>query len=113
MKIWLKARQKQQRWREAIRKKTLVELDAALKHLSKKYRWNELYIFGSIQTPGQFQKGSDLDIGISGLPPTDHYRFVADLSGLLERNVDVLRLEESRLADTVRRKGTQWHPPTH
>ena len=113
MKIWLRAQQEQQSKREDLRQKSLFELQVALDTLSKKYHWTELFIFGSVQTPGRFKISSDLDVGISGLNSRDLYRFVADLSGILERNIDVLRLEESRLADTVRRKGLPWHRPTH
>lgn len=105
---WIRAREKERAEREETRKGALKELDAALKLLSAKYHWHEVYILGSLCRPGRFGRDSDVDIGIDGLASNDLYRFVGELSALLDREVDVVRLEEMRLADAIRRKGKAW-----
>ena len=115
MKIWLKSRQEQKRKCEDLRQKALIKLYTALDELKKRYGWNEIYIFGSVSKPGFFHKNSDIDIGVSGLDSGDLYRFTAELSAIMERNVDIVRLEESKMADAIRRKGEPWHrhPMSH
>lgn len=86
----------------------LVRLDEAFKTLSEKYSWEEIFIFGSITRKGAFHDGSDVDIGIEGLDPLDHYAFDADISSLLERDVDEVLLEECGFAEKIKKKGQKW-----
>ena len=108
MEIWLKARKEQSCKREAVRLETLNRLNKALTELKKRFEWDDIYIFGSVNKTYRFQKSSDIDIGIAGLKSNDLYRFAAELSSMMDRNVDIVRLEESRMADEIRRKGAQW-----
>ena len=61
---------------EELRRRALKELRDALRVLSEKYQWDEVYIFGSILHRGQFSERSDLDIGLKGLDKFQHYRFM-------------------------------------
>ena len=67
-----------------------------LQSLAGKYQWDELYLFGSLIAPGRFSPDSDIDIAVSGLDKQALLPFIAEASRELGRNVDVLRLEESR-----------------
>ncbi|MDA8408571.1 MAG: nucleotidyltransferase domain-containing protein [Deltaproteobacteria bacterium] len=93
---------------EKLRQTMLVRLDEALKVLSEKYHWHKAFIFGSVTCKGAFHDSSDVDVGIEGLNPLDHYALVADISSLLERDVDVVLLEECGFAEKIRKKGQKW-----
>jgi len=86
----------------------LDEVDKALNTLNLTYEWEEVYLFGSITRPNQFFEKSDIDIGIEGLHKFSHYRFVAEISRLMDRSVDVVRLEDCSFADVIRTRGKPW-----
>ncbi|MGO8881869.1 MAG: nucleotidyltransferase family protein [Desulfomonilaceae bacterium] len=106
--IWERNLARKEEEHEKLRQTVLVRLDEALKVLSEKYHWHKAFIFGSVTREGAFNDGSDVDIGIEGLDPLDHYAFVAAISGLLERDVDVVLLEECGFADRIKEKGLKW-----
>ena len=80
----------------------------AIERLSHTYQWDDLYIFGSAAKSDRFGEGSDIDIGIDGLDKFLHYRFIADLSGFVDKEVDVVRLEDCTFADAIRARGIRW-----
>ena len=106
--IWERSLARKEEERRKLRQAVLVRLDEALNALSEKYCWTEIFIFGSVTREGAFRDGSDVDVGIEGLNPLDHYAFVADISSLLERDVDVVILEECGFADRIKEKGQKW-----
>ncbi|MHB8204211.1 MAG: nucleotidyltransferase family protein [Desulfomonilaceae bacterium] len=106
--IWERNLARKAEEREKLRQTVLVRLDEALKVLSEKYQWHEAFIFGSVTREGAFHDGSDVDVGIEGLNPLDHYAFVADISSLLERDIDVVLLEECGFAEKIKKKGQKW-----
>jgi len=57
---------------------------------------------------GAFHENSDVDIGIEWLDPLRHYAFVGEISGLMERDVDVVLLEECGFAGRIKEKGLNW-----
>jgi len=93
---------------EDLRQKVFQELRDALCLLSEKYDWDDLYIFGSILNRGGFSERSDVDIALGGLNKFQHYRFVADISMILNREVDVVLLEDCPFAETIQKKGLRW-----
>ena len=93
---------------EGLRHSVLLKLDKSLKALSKKYSWKEIFIFGSVIRNGAFHENSDVDIGIEGLDPLKHYAFVGEISGLMERDVDVVVLEECGFAERIKEKVLKW-----
>lgn len=90
-----------------------MQLKTVLESLAGKYQWKELLLFGSIVNPGKFSENSDVDVAVSGLAKHDLFSFVAELSRELGRDVDVLILEESPIAEHIRRKGEPWQPQRH
>jgi predicted nucleotidyltransferase len=93
---------------EDKRKQLLNELRKALQILEKEYAWEEIYLFGSITQKGKFKFGSDVDIAIRGLDKHDYYAFVGDISLILDKRVDVVRLEECHFSNSILTKGEKW-----
>jgi predicted nucleotidyltransferase len=52
----------------------------------------EVYIFGSA-AKGTAEAPSDLDLAVSGLPPSVFYRMGARVSDLVDRSVDLIDLD--------------------
>ncbi len=108
--IWLEARKRSAAARERYRRQVLEEVHTILQSLAGKYHWDELYLFGSLISPSRFSSDSDIDIAVSGLDKHALLPFIAEASRELGSEVDVLRLEESKIADSIRRKGQLWAP---
>lgn len=106
--IWRHALSESRRASNRQRLQMLEKVWHAIEKLSHTYGWEELYIFGSATKKGRFGEGSDIDVAIGGLDKFLHYRFIADLSGLIEREVDVVRLEDCAFADAIRSRGIRW-----
>ncbi len=54
-----------------------------------------VYLFGSLAT-GKFHKGSDIDIGISGLPPEKFFKVYSKLDGLIQKKIDLIDFDEQK-----------------
>jgi predicted nucleotidyltransferase len=106
--IWKRALIENSHKRERKRLEMVDCVWKAIHHLSHTYQWEELYIFGSVTKSKQFGRHSDVDIGVQGLDKLQHFRFIADLSNIIERDVDVLRLEDCFFADVIRKRGIRW-----
>ena len=52
----------------------------------------EIYVFGSA-AKGTSDAGSDLDLAVSGLPPSIFYRMGARISDLVGRSIDLVDLD--------------------
>ena len=87
---------------------TLDRVEAALEQLEKLYHWDDIYIFGSITDKAAFRPSSDVDIALAGLNKLDLYAFVGDISMLMNKPVDVIRLEECRFAKSIVKRGVRW-----
>jgi uncharacterized protein len=106
--VWERNCARKRKEREKLRQLAIARLDKALEVLSEKYSWNGIFIFGSVTREGAFHENSDIDVGIEGLDPLQHHEFVGELSRLLERDVDVVLLEECGFADRIKEKGLKW-----
>ena len=106
--VWEKNSARKSEEREKSRQFVLERLDKALRVLSEKYVWHGIFLFGSVTREGAFHENSDVDIGIEGLDPLQHHEFVGELSRLLERDVDVVLLEECGFGDRIKKKGLKW-----
>jgi predicted nucleotidyltransferase len=67
----------------------------AARDLLKAEGCKKVYVFGSMVT-GNMQENSDLDIGISGLPPEKFFKVYAKLDQSLNTAVDLVDFDESR-----------------
>jgi predicted nucleotidyltransferase len=110
--VWRRANEKIRRRREQQRLKAYDSVRKAIDQLEKKYPFDAIYFFGSLTKPYKFSNRSDIDIAIEGLDKYLHYRFISELSGLLNREVDVVRLEDCPFAENVKTRGVPWKKPT-
>jgi len=106
--LWEQSYREKQQRNEALRHSTLSSIDTVLRSLRERYTWSEIYVFGSVLREGRFGPESDVDFAVLGLPKHDLYRLVGELSDALERPVDVVVLEESRMVESIKRKGVRW-----
>jgi uncharacterized protein len=105
---WFQFVQKEQEDREKIRKRILQDVEKTLQLLMEKYTWKEIYLFGSIVQEGRFKPNSDVDIAVLGLNKFDYYTFIGEASEILNRRVDVIRLEECHFSNSIVKKGLKW-----
>ena len=105
---WFQFVQKEQEEQEKMRKLILQDVNKTLQLLMEKYTWKEIYLFGSIVQEGRFQPNSDVDIAVSGLNKFDYYTFIGEVSQILNRRVDVIRLEECHFSSSIIKKGMRW-----
>jgi predicted nucleotidyltransferase len=56
---------------------------------------SSVYIFGSLVT-GKFHDKSDIDIGISGLPPGKFFKVYSRLDGILKKKIDLVDFDEQK-----------------
>lgn len=85
----------------------IARVEDALKILLEKYHWDKAYIFGSLVRPNRFHAGSDIDIALSGLNKFELYGFIGEISAILDRDVDVVRLEECPFHESIMNQGIQ------
>ena len=108
-----------EKWKELVNKKAqqieenrkivIKQLYDALDVLSNQYIWQEIYIFGSLIEKDRFRLNSDVDIAVKGLNKFLHFQFTAQLSTLLERDVDVVILEDNCIfKQEIINKGIKW-----
>ena len=90
---------------ERLRQELIDEVKNVLETLQKKYRWDDAYIFGSLAKRDKFHTKSDVDIALSGLDKFDHFAFIGDISEMLNREVDVIRLEECHFPQSIVNRG--------
>jgi len=105
---WFQFVQKEQEEREKLRKLILQDVEKTLQLLMEKYTWKEIYLFGSIVQEGRFKPNSDVDIAVLGLNKFDYYTFIGEASEILNRRVDVIRLEECHFSNSIVKKGLKW-----
>ncbi len=103
-----KSHQERLNEREIFRQKTLNDIFHYLDHLSEKYNFKQIIIFGSLIKEGLFGRYSDVDIAVEGLNKYDLYKFIGDLSLEIGKEVDVVRLEECHFADEIKLEGIKW-----
>ena len=108
--LWHKSILKKQADQEKMRFVVLRKVEDALSCLEKKYQWDEVYLFGSIIQEGRFGRDSDIDIALLGLRKYDYYKFIGEISDLLNTRVDVVLLEECHFAQFIKEKGIKWNP---
>ena len=107
--LWHRSILKKQADQEKMRITDLQQVEDTLRTLEKKYQWDEAYLFGSIVLEGRYRRKSDIDIALVGLKNYDYYKFIGEISDLLNRRVDVVLLEECHFAQFIKEKGIKWN----
>lgn len=93
---------------EKLRFYLIEKLFDILRKLQLEISFKEAYLFGSIAKPFKFSKYSDIDIGFIGLMDGDFFRAMSFISREIGRDVDVVQLEEHRLAKKIKKESIQW-----
>ncbi len=66
------------------------------------------YIFGSVTLPGRFSDRSDVDLAVETHKTGDICALMGDLSMHINRDVDLIPLDQCHFADKIRRIGLTW-----
>lgn len=70
--------------------------------------FEEVYIFGSAVKPYQFGEYSDIDFAFKSLDRDKLFYVVAYLSESLNREVNVVHVEDIHFKDKIIREGIKW-----
>src|SRR3990172_4375761 len=100
--------EKERMERETQRLRLLEKLCDALDRGHKEIDFDDAYIFGSVTKPFRFSEISDIDVGFVGLDDRDFFKMMSYLSAETGVDVDIVQLEDHRLADKVKREGIRW-----
>jgi len=107
--LWLKKNKEKKEELEKNRKNVLKKTINSLNKLANQFGFHKAYIFGSVIKTGKFGQNSDVDIAIKGLNKFMQYKLVASLSSLIDREVDVILLEdECHFKDVIIKEGLKW-----
>jgi uncharacterized protein len=71
-----------------------ASLPEAARLLREGYGAERVVLFGSLAT-GRLREQSDVDLAVWGLPVQDYFAALADLMGLFEAPVDLVRIEDA------------------
>jgi predicted nucleotidyltransferase len=72
-------------------------------------RGSRVWVYGSLVEPERFREWSDVDVAIERHPPGMSIDLLASLlAERCDRRVDLCLIDETRLADTIRRRGEPW-----
>lgn len=94
--------------RERTRVETLERVKTALAELSEEVSFKKAYIFGSVTTPYRFTDRSDVDLAFSALAEDRLFYVTGRLSRSLERDVNVVDLDELRFREKILKTGVEW-----
>lgn len=68
-----------------------------------------VWIYGSLVKPGRFHEWSDVDVAFESLPPDMSLEYLQSLlSAEVGREVDVCRLDRTRLRAVIEAEGERW-----
>lgn len=67
------------------------------------------YVFGSVTQAGRFTEYSDVDLAIAHLGLGNCFGLMGALSLYLNREVDLVPLDQCHFADKIRREGIAWN----
>lgn len=99
------ALQKKQTLNEIKRKQLLQKLINTLKEMNSKYGIKEIFIFGSLVKKMRFLENSDLDVAVKGLKSELFFKFMAEISYKMGKDVDVIELERCKFANKILKEG--------
>ncbi len=103
-----KVHQKKRAKKEKTRKKALRDISTVLELLKKDVFFEDAYLFGSVTKPFQFHEHSDIDLAFKGLDGDKLFFATGFLSRYLERDVNVVPLEDIHFKDKILKQGIKW-----
>jgi predicted nucleotidyltransferase len=105
-------------WEAKLRRDQAANEAERLRVLSELLRWLDAYaveqgieaawIFGSLTRSNGFSTHSDIDLALAHDPNLRQFRIMSTLSTVLDRDVDVILLDDCPFANDIRREGIQW-----
>lgn len=66
------------------------------------------FLFGSITQVGHFHDSSDVDIAVESLSLGNPFGLISTLSTVLDREVDLVALDQCHFAKKIRHTGIAW-----
>ena len=93
---------------EEVRLLVIEKILAAIDKLSEEIALKEAYLFGSVTKPFGFSEGSDIDIGFIELDDGHFFKVMSHISEAAGRDVDIVQLEDHRLAAKIKKGGIRW-----
>jgi predicted nucleotidyltransferase len=106
--LWKAALQHRWATNEAARRQKLADLLAWLDTNGAAFEIKEAWIFGSVTRPNHFFGRSDIDLALAQDPNMLQFRIMSALSLALNRDVDVILLDDCPFASDIIREGIQW-----
>jgi predicted nucleotidyltransferase len=100
--------EKKRKGQEDLRLHMIKKILTAIDRLSGEIAFEEAYLFGSITKPFRFSERSDVDIGFVGLDNRHFFKLMSYMSEEAGYDVDIVQLEEHRLADKIKKGGIRW-----
>ncbi len=94
---------------EREKERILKKLIPALRELSMKVSFKEVYVFGSLLEK-RFSLDSDIDLGFMGLKDKEFFSAMTFLSDYIGRDVEIIQIERHRLGKRVLREGRRIFP---
>lgn len=104
------ALERERRALERERRKLVDEVLGLLDRWGPAYGIRSAYIFGSVARPGQFQRGSDVDLAVEQIDSQSFFRAWGHLSAEMGRPLDLVELADCPFAAKIRREGIRWTP---
>ena len=99
--LWEKSLNEEYGRRERDRLQLLGHAEAVLPIYFSGKQVKAVYLTGSLLREGQFRDFSDADIAVEGLEE-NYFEVLVQLEDLLDRQVDLIELENCRFAETIR-----------
>ncbi len=72
------------------------------------YGIGKAYIFGSVTYPNKFHQNSDVDLAVEEINTEKHFLAISLLSTYLEREVDIIKLNQCHFAHRILENGILW-----
>ncbi|MEO0457152.1 MAG: nucleotidyltransferase domain-containing protein [Cyanobacteria bacterium P01_A01_bin.114] len=98
----------QQAQAEATRQTLLSNALAWLQANAADYGVRQGYLFGSVTEAGRFRPASDIDLAIETLAGGQPFALIGAFSLQINREVDLVPLDQCHFADKIRRVGLLW-----
>lgn len=102
--LWRRIMEERAARRESERQRTLAQTVEALRQYFVNKRVRAVYLTGSILREGKFVPFSDIDVAVEGLEE-DYLRTLAELEGVLHRQVDLIELEKCSFREQILQRG--------
>lgn len=93
---------------ECDRQRLLQEALGWLEQNTPRFGIEQGYLFGSMTQPDKFSQFSDLDLALNSLSQGEPFGLISHLSTFLDREVDLVPLDQCHFAHKIQREGVRW-----